>query len=164
MIHCRIYNARPSRGNCTLKSFFIEFNFWTNMSRPTKWHVHGILFRRCLCTLLLKVKNFWSKNLKSCHVSLFTSSKLTISLILFTNYRHCWSQQYAGRVLCELRNRPRSPYSLCVSVVEHRSAESEGLRVDSSGGLRIFLCPTLVTRRKTSFFSCHVYSGSKDIF
>ena len=38
----------------------------------------------------------------------------------------------------ELRNRPRSPWSLCDSVVEHRSAESEGLRLDSSRGIRIF--------------------------
>ena len=38
----------------------------------------------------------------------------------------------------ELRNRPRSPWSFCCSVVEHWSAESEGLRFDSSWGLRIF--------------------------
>ena len=36
------------------------------------------------------------------------------------------------------RNRPRSPSSLCESVVEHRSAETEGLRCDSSWGLSIF--------------------------
>ena len=33
---------------------------------------------------------------------------------------------------------PGSLWSLCGSVVEHRSAESEGLRFDSSWGLRIF--------------------------
>ena len=33
---------------------------------------------------------------------------------------------------------PRSLWSLCGSVVEHWSAESEGLRFDSSWGLRIF--------------------------
>ena len=33
-----------------------------------------------------------------------------------------------------------------------RDGKSEGLRFDSSWGLRFFLCPTLVTRRKTSFF------------
>ena len=37
-----------------------------------------------------------------------------------------------------LRNRFRSPWSLCGSVVEHRSAESEGLRFDSSWGLWTF--------------------------
>ena len=36
-------------------------------------------------------------------------------------------------------------------MVEHRSAESEGLRFASSWGLKNFLFPTLVTRRKTSF-------------
>ena len=54
----------------------------------------------------------------------------------------------------ELRNRPRSPWSLCGSVVEHLSAKSEGLRCDSSWGLTIFfLCPTLVTKRKKTSFS-----------
>ena len=42
-------------------------------------------------------------------------------------YRHCWSQQFEGRVSCELRDGP-----LCGSVVEHRSAKSEGLSFDSS--------------------------------
>ena len=37
-------------------------------------------------------------------------------------------------------------------MVEHRRAESEGLRFDSSWGLRSFLCPTLVTRLKSSSF------------
>ena len=32
--------------------------------------------------------------------------------------------------------------------LEHRSAESEGLRFDSLWGLRIYLSPTIVTRRK----------------
>ena len=55
--------------------------------------------------------------------------------------------QYAGHVSFELFNRPRSPKSLCGSVVE----QSEGLRFDSSQGLRIFLCPTLVTRQGNIF-------------
>ena len=38
---------------------------------------------------------------------------------------------------------------VCGSVIEDRSAESEGPRFDSSWGLSIFLCPSLVTRRKT---------------
>ena len=38
----------------------------------------------------------------------------------------------------ELRNRPRSLPSHYGSVVEHWSAESEGLRFDSSLGLTIF--------------------------
>ena len=42
--------------------------------------------------------------------------------------------------------------SLCGAIVEHWSAESEGLRLDPSWELRNFLCHTLVSRRKTSFF------------
>ena len=42
------------------------------------------------------------------------------------------------------------------SVIEHRSAESEDLRFDFSWEL--FLCPTLVTRRKSSslYFSAEI--------
>ena len=57
-----------------------------------------------------------------------------------------------GRVSYELHKRLHSPWSLCGSVVEHRRAESEGLKFDSSWGLRSFLCPTLVTRLKSSSF------------
>ena len=39
-------------------------------------------------------------------------------------------------------------HGVCGLVVEHRSAESEGLRFDSSWGLGFFLCPRLVTRQK----------------
>ena len=38
----------------------------------------------------------------------------------------------------ELHDGPRSPWSLCGSVVENWGAESEGLRFNSSWGLRIF--------------------------
>ena len=52
----------------------------------------------------------------------------------------------------ELRKRLHSPWSLYGSVVEHQRAESEGLKFDSSWGLRSFLCPKLVTRLKSSSF------------
>ena len=58
--------------------------------------------------------------------------------------------------VCRTRNGPCSPEVLFGSVVEHRSSESESLRLDSSSGLRIFLCLTLVTSRKTSFSKCKV--------
>ena len=38
-----------------------------------------------------------------------------------------------------------------VSVVEHQIVKSEGLRFDSSWGLRFFFCPTLVTSQKKHF-------------
>ena len=84
------------------------------------------------------------------------SSELTISLI--TIYKYCAidiadPRQYAGRVSYELRNRPRSPWSLCSSVVEHRSAESEGLRFDSSWELRIFSLSHARDKTKKKTFS-----------
>ena len=55
------------------------------------------------------------------------------------------------------------------SVVKHRSAEYEGLRFDSSRGLRIFfLCPTLVTRRKNIplyyLIFLHFHSSGADVY
>ena len=47
------------------------------------------------------------------------------------------------RFIYELRNRSCPPLSLCGSVAEHRSVESDGLSFDSSWEI-----PTLVTRRK----------------
>ena len=41
--------------------------------------------------------------------------------------------------------------SLCGSVVEHSSAESEGLRFDSSWGLRIFSLPHILDKKKNIF-------------
>ena len=48
------------------------------------------------------------------------------------------SNSVLRRVSYEFRSRARSPWSLCGSVVEHRSAESEDVRFDSSWGLGIF--------------------------
>ena len=83
--------------------------------------------------IILSHSLYFFTELKTYHLSYFCLQTL--------RYRHCWSWQYAGRVTYERRNRPSSPWSLCGSEVEHRSAESEGLRFDSSW-----------TRRKTSFF------------
>ena len=58
---------------------------------------------------------------------------ITVSLIPFTNVTQVTSLILKVRrqhVLLELRNGPRSLWSL--SVVEHRSAESEDLKFDSS--------------------------------
>ena len=56
----------------------------------------------------------------------------------------------------ELRNRPRSPWSLCGSKVEHRSVDPEGLRFDSSWGLGMFSLSQ--TRDKTKkHFSLFLY-------
>ena len=72
---------------------------------------------------------------------------------LFTkSCRHRWSWQYAGRVSYVLRDKPRSPESLCGSVVKHRNAEYEGLGFDSSYGLRnFFFVPRSWQDEKTPF-------------
>ena len=60
------------------------------------------------------------------------------------------------RVIYKLRDRSRSPWGICGSVVQHRSAESEGLNFDSSWGL----CSTLVKRRKKILLSFNYYCSS----
>ena len=51
----------------------------------------------------------------------------------------------------ELRNGPRPPKSLCGSVVEYRSAETEGLRFHSSWELRTFSLSHVRDRTKKIF-------------
>ena len=60
----------------------------------------------------------------------------------------------------QLHNRSRSLRSLCGSVIEHRSAESEGLRFDSSWGLRIF---SLSHARQKTYFSISLPSSKLTI-
>ena len=54
-----------------------------------------------------------------------------------------------------LRNRFRSPWSLCGSVVEHRSAESEGLRFDSSWDSEFFSLSHARDKTNPSFSLLH---------
>ena len=86
------------------------------------------------------------------------SSKLTISYFYLQTlrYRHCGSWLYARRVSYGLRNAPSSPWSLCSSVVEQRSAESEGLRVDSSWGFRIFSLSHARDKTKNIFLDIEI--------
>ena len=70
------------------------------------------------------------------HLSLFLYWVQNLPpLILFINMMLC--RTIAGCMSYELCNRPHSLWSLSGSVVEHWSAESEGLRFNSSWGLRI---------------------------
>ena len=55
-------------------------------------------------------------------------------------------------VIYELRNGPRPTKSLCVSVVEHRSAESESLRFDFSWELGIFSLSHARDKTKKNIF------------
>ena len=60
-------------------------------------------------------------------------------------------QNLISYVSYELRNRPRSLWSLCGSVVENRSAEPNIWGSIPNGDSEFFHCPTLVTRRKNIF-------------
>ena len=80
-------------------------------------------------------------NIKIDFNKIFQTYHLSHFYLQTLRYQHCWSYQYAGRVSYELRNRPHSPWSLCGSVVEHWSTESDDPRFNSSWGQKknIFL-------------------------
>ena len=69
-----------------------------------------------------------------CDIIWLTSLPFTTNL---SPVRENWRESICYKGFKKL-NRPHSRWCLCGSVVEHRSAESEGLRLDSSRGLRIF--------------------------
>ena len=71
-----------------------------------------------------------SNLLKRLFVALLLPYLLTFATLIVAVWRTL--------VIYELRNGPRPTKSLCVSVVEHRSAESESLRFDFSWELGIF--------------------------
>ena len=95
---------------------------------------------------------------------------ITVSLIPFTNVTVATSLILTvrrQRVLLELLNGPRSPWSL--SVVEHRSAESEDLKFDSSKGLTIFFFVSRLWQDKNIILQIYVlildcyYNQQRDI-
>ena len=101
-----------------------------------------------------KTKNiflYFFTKLKTYHLSNFHLRTLC--------HQHCWSKQYVGRVSYELNIRPGSPWSLCGSVVEHLSMKSEGLRFNSSWGLRIFSLSH--TRDKTKKIFLYFFTEPK---
>ena len=78
-------------------------------------------------------------------------SKLTVSLIsIYKHYAFDIADPSSLQDACHMNfviNLAHRGVSVA-QWLEHRSAESEGLRFDTSWVLRIFLCPTLVTRQK----------------
>ena len=78
------------------------------------------------------------------HLSLFLYRAKNLPSLLFYlqtwRYWHCWSWQHGGRVSLDLAH-----HSLCGSVVEHRSAKSEGLSSIPHWDSEFFLCSTLET-------------------
>ena len=85
---------------------------------------------------------------------LHARSWLSLDLKLFAvanlHYQLSWVDN--TKLFWKLHNRPRSPQSLCGSVEEHRSAESEALRFDSSWGLRILSWSRPCDKTKNTFF------------
>ena len=62
-------------------------------------------------------------------------------------------------VIYELRIGPFSPQSLSGSVVEHRGAESEVLRFNSSQGVRIFSLSHACDKMKNIYLYLILYNG-----
>ena len=96
------------------------------MKQNNTWLFHGLF----LLQLHGLLRSSW-QDVK--HLSLFFTELKPFHLLFYLQKwcnRLCWSLQYAGYVSYYLRNRPRSPWSLC--------AETKGLRFNSSRGLRIF--------------------------
>ena len=99
---------------------------------------------------------WWTRPLKSSASSKFiifliVHVKKALSTLLIPAI--CWTH-----VIFELWN---GLAHLRGSVVEHQSAESKGLRFDSSwlhGDSEFFLCLMLVTRPETSFFKQNVFA------
>ena len=91
-------------------------------------------------------------------------SKLTVSLIsIYKHYAFDIADPSSIQDACHM-NFVIDLAHRGVSVaqwLEHQSAESEGLRFDSSWVLRVFLCPTLVTRRKNV---CHCFEVFRFFF
>ena len=91
---------------------------------------------------------YFFTELKTYHL-LFLSTNVTLSTLLILAV--CRT-----RVIHELHKTPSSPWSICSSVVEHQSAESEGLRVDSSWGLRIFSLSHARDKTKNIFLDIEI--------
>ena len=132
--------------------FYVLSQVWDWGIKPQTFGFHALmLYCRGLRMFSLsrahdKMNNIFLRfftKLKIYHLSYFYLQTLL--------YWHCWSQQYAGCMLYELRNRPHSLWSLCGSVVEHQSAAFEGLRFNSLWGLRMFCLSHTCDKMKNIF-------------
>ena len=88
---------------------------------------------------------------KVCHLKFLVKIHKDRERCFSSFHEHEIKKKKDGRVSYELRNRPRSPQSLCGSVAQHRSAESEGLRFDSSWELRSFSLSYTCDETKNTF-------------
>ena len=75
--------------------------------------------------------------------------------LLFYNYKHDpidTTDPSTMKNTCELYDEPLSSLSLSGSEGEHQGSESEGLRFDSSWGLRLFTLSHACDKMKNIFF------------
>ena len=118
-------------------------------------HLGKYVFRLIMCVIQRKILSrtldlripyrdsdlFLCPTLENNFLYFFT--ELKTSHLSYSIYKHDAndiaypSSNHRMRVIYELRNGPCSPSTLCGSAEEHRSAKSDGLKSDSSWGLRI---------------------------
>ena len=118
-------------------------------------HLGKYVFRLIMCVIQRKILSrtldlripyrdsdlFLCPTLENNFLYFFT--ELKTSHLSYSIYKHDAndiaypSSNHRMRVIYELRNGPCSPSTLCGSAEENRSAKSDGLKSDSSWGLRI---------------------------
>ena len=98
-------------------------------------------------------KSPWGVNL---HTFSFHAPMLnSLPSLLFYNYKHDLidtTDSSSVKNTCELYDEPLSSLSLSGSEGEHQGMESEGLRFDSSWGLRLFTLSHACDKMKNIFF------------
>ena len=99
---------------------------------------------------------------------LYFFTELKTSHLSYSIYKHDAndiaypSSNHRMRVIYELRNGPCSPSTLCGSAEENRSAKSDGLKSDSSWGLRIVSLSH--AREKTKNIFLYFFTELKTIY
>ena len=99
---------------------------------------------------------------------LYFFTELKTSHLFYSIYKHDAndiaypSSNHRMRVIYVLRNGPCSPSTLCGSAEEHRSAKSDGLKSDSSWGLRIVSLSH--AREKTKDIFLYFFTELKTIY
>ena len=99
---------------------------------------------------------------------LYFFTELNTSHLSYSIYKHDAndiaypSSNHRMRVIYELRNGPCSPSTLCGSAEDHRSVKSDGLKSDSSWGLRIVSLSH--AREKTKDIFLYFFTELKTIY
>ena len=143
-------------------------------------HLGKYVFRLIMCVIQRKILSrtldlripyrdsdlFLCPTLENNFLYFFT--ELKTSHLSYSIYKHDAndiaypSSNHRMRVIYELRNGPCSPSTLCGSAEEHRSAKSDGLKSDSSWGLRIVSLSH--AREKTKDIFLYFFTELKTIY